>query len=82
MTDVGGLPSVSAVPVQGASGFYAIRDGEMASVVTELAAFEDDLCSRIGSGKAARKICALGHFDGATGEMEALASTGFLRPGQ
>jgi hypothetical protein len=68
--DLTGYSSVTVVP--DGAGFYAIRDGGSVTVHAAFADFSQDLQARLAGGTViARKITAIGGFDGVSGQLTA-----------
>jgi hypothetical protein len=78
VTDLAGTQPALA-PSAGTLDFFAIRDSGTVTVFTSFAGFEAELLSRLTTGKMARRLCAIGHFDDTQKQLNARAASVILR---
>jgi len=79
VTDLTTFTDVSIHSVTDTRVIYAIKDGLTVTVHKDFNAFVEDLAARLTAGKMARKICALGRFDDATGALSAQVASVVLK---
>ncbi len=79
LTDLTQLADVGIEAENDTRVIFAIKDGLTVTVHKDFTAFLEDLTSRLAGGKTARKLCALGHFEDATGELSARAASVVLK---
>jgi hypothetical protein len=79
VTDLTQLADVSLEADDDPRVIFAIKDGLTVTVHQDFTAFLEDLTSRLAGGKTARRLCALGHFNDATGELSARVASVVLK---